>query len=158
MTSSVSNGRCFAVLPRTCFIVVPSERSDREASPKGARDLPLVRTPSSPRSFGPNTGLRMTTLCPPEDLFFCRPEQRDREASPKGARDLHLILGCLKREILRPYPRPQDDKQHPFVPNERSDRGASPKGVRDLGVDSGLSQERDPSPPGTRSAMEPPSG
>ena len=44
------------------------------------------------------------------------------------------------------------------VPSERSDRGASPKGVRDLGVDSGLSQERDPSPPGTRSAMEPPSG
>ena len=26
----------------------------------------------------------MTTLCPPEDLFYCRPEQRDREASPKG--------------------------------------------------------------------------
>ncbi len=114
------------------LFVIPNERSDRGASPKGARDLPLVRTPSSPRSFGHTPGLRMTTLCPPEDLFFCRPEQRDREASPKG-KDLDFALACrpertersrsipeggegsafgsnaLKPEILRTYPRPQDD-------------------------------------------------
>ena len=107
------------------LFVIPNERSDRGASPKGARDLPLVRTPSSPRSFGHTPGLRMTTLCPPEDLFFCRPEQRDREASPKG-KDLDfafacrpertkrggtsfLVPDCLRGEIPRPRNWPRDD-------------------------------------------------
>ena len=46
-------------IPRPC----PRPRDDTTLSSRTSaarRDLPLVRTPSSTRSFGPNTGLRMT--------------------------------------------------------------------------------------------------
>ena len=156
------------------LLVVPNERSNRGALPKG-KDLalPLPCHPDGVLFAGRISALNLDCLRG-EILHFVQDDKS--EVFPLRGCSLRLAWVLRERDRASPFgitkrerdpsalPRPRDDTLSParmqlvVVPSERSDRGASPKGVRDLGVDSGLSQERDPSPPGTRSAMEPPSG
>ena len=79
--------------------VIPKERSDREASPEGERDLAvgsLVLEPEIPR---PRCRPRDDRVHAQDANSFCHPEERsDREASPEGEKDLAVGFGARTRD------------------------------------------------------------